>query len=186
MFFSRSFFRSLRYRIRQNERLLILKVRAAPYSLLAKMAAAKTLAFDAQSISRGLAVGMFWCFVPIPLQMFPAMFFCWLGRANIPVAIISVWISNPLTYVPIFYFEYQIGQWLLDSDADSVTWDGFSHYLQDGDVWSSSWEFLSHIIHPLMQGAIVLSTFMAIIGYVSGLLLFRFLAKKKSHATNPR
>ena len=34
-------------------------------------------------------------------------------HCNLPLSIMLVWISNPVTYVPIFYFTYRIGAWLL-------------------------------------------------------------------------
>ena len=34
-------------------------------------------------------------------------------HCTLPLSVVLVWISNPVTYVPIFYFTYRIGAWLL-------------------------------------------------------------------------
>lgn len=58
----------------------------------------------------GLAVAML---PPIPIQMVLAAFVGVLCRANIPLAVAAVWVSNPLTIAPILYLQRQIGRWLL-------------------------------------------------------------------------
>ena len=40
-------------------------------------------------------------------------------RGNLPLAVGSTWISNPLTYIPIYYFCYEVGVWMLGAPSDS-------------------------------------------------------------------
>ncbi len=40
-------------------------------------------------------------------------------RGNLPVAVASTWISNPFTYLPLYFFCYEIGAWFLGVPVDS-------------------------------------------------------------------
>jgi uncharacterized protein (DUF2062 family) len=66
-----------------------------------------------KSCSSGIAVGIFCAFIPIPFQMLLAAIGAILFRSNILVAVPMVWISNPLTIAPIFYFCYWVGTGVL-------------------------------------------------------------------------
>ncbi|MBE8158632.1 MAG: DUF2062 domain-containing protein, partial [Betaproteobacteria bacterium] len=110
------FFRAAAYYIRTHERQILRRIRFPNKTRAAKIIAAVISAdlirFTDIRVARGMAVGMFWAFVPMPFQMAPAFLFCWLSRANLPVAMACVWISNPFTYLPIFSAQYQIGVWV--------------------------------------------------------------------------
>lgn len=67
------------------------------------------------SACRAFLIGMFWAFVPMPFQMVPATLCALWLRANLPISIGLVWLTNPLTMVPIWYASYHLGSWLLDS-----------------------------------------------------------------------
>ena len=57
--------------------------------------------------AKAFAIGLFWMSIPIPSQMVMAAISAILLRANLPVSVALVWISNPLTMAPIFYFNYK-------------------------------------------------------------------------------
>ena len=54
-------------------------------------------------------MGLFIAFMPIPGHMIVAIMAALLLRVNIPVAAMAVWVTNPLTVVPIFYLAYRLG-----------------------------------------------------------------------------
>lgn len=66
------------------------------------------------STAGGLSVGLFMAFMPIPFQMLLAAPAAILLRVNLPIAAVSVWISNPLTMAPMIYAAYRTGAWLLN------------------------------------------------------------------------
>jgi len=93
--------------------------------------------------SRGLAAGVFaGCFPFFGFQTLLGMALAYLLRGNPILAAASTWISNPFTYVPLYWFNYTIGSRLLGERpggikglhgggaASSVPWE---------DVWSLGW-----------------------------------------------
>lgn len=66
-----------------------------------------------RSASYAVACGLFGAFLPIPGQMVIAGIMAILLRANLPVTIGLVWITNPVTIPPIFYACYRLGCYLL-------------------------------------------------------------------------
>ena len=65
-----------------------------------------------------MAIGVFFAFV-IPLAQAPAAGVTALFlRSNLPVALASTLVSNPLTYAPIYYAAYRVGNALLYSGYD--------------------------------------------------------------------
>ena len=66
------------------------------------------------SVARAFLVGIWFCFIPMPFQMLAAAFFAIWFNANLPLSVVLVWISNPVTMPPMFYFNYKIGAWALD------------------------------------------------------------------------
>ena len=60
--------------------------------------------------AKGLAIGVFsGCFPFFGFQTLIGVFFAKLARGNIVLAAIGTWISNPFTYIPLYYFNYKVG-----------------------------------------------------------------------------
>ena len=65
-------------------------------------------------ISRGLAFGVFaGCFPLFGLQTIIGVLLAVIFRGHKLAAAAGTWVSNPLTYLPIFAFNYKIGEFLL-------------------------------------------------------------------------
>lgn len=62
-----------------------------------------------QSVSRATAIGLFCAYIPLPLQMLPAALLAIIFRANLPISILLVWVSNPLTWIILFTPPYLLG-----------------------------------------------------------------------------
>ncbi len=69
-----------------------------------------------RSCSLAVALGIFCAFIPVPFQMLIAAAMAVWIRANILVTVPLVWISNPLTMAPMFYFCYLTGAVLLETE----------------------------------------------------------------------
>lgn len=109
------------------------------------------------SVARAMAIGLFWAMIPMPLQMLAAAATAIPARGNLPISVGLVWITNPLTMPPIFYFSYQLGTWLMDTPAiempEQVTLAWITRVL------ASHWQ-------PLYLGSIVTGIALALIGYL--------------------
>jgi uncharacterized protein (TIGR03546 family) len=66
-------------------------------------------------IALGMALGIFIGFVPIMgIQMAVVLPFALLFRGNKTAAIAGVWITNPVTVIPIYYVDYKVGHLFTD------------------------------------------------------------------------
>ena len=74
-------------------------------------------------LALGFAVGVFVAFTPtVGFQMLIAGFLSWLINANKALAAATVWISNPGTLVPIYWYCYGIGCAVLATDPIGRGW----------------------------------------------------------------
>ncbi len=137
--------------------------------LLARLMRSDLVRWDRASATRGVAVGMFWAFTPIPLQMLPATLFCWMVRGNLPLAILCVWISNPITVPPILLFEYRIGEILLPVYDVAAPLIG-----ESSSIYASFAGGLSYVL----VGSLVLSVLMSVLSYV--ILFCAFIISDKN------
>ena len=67
-----------------------------------------------RAVCGGLWIGLFVGLLPIPGQTIVSVLLALLLRVNVPLAALVIWISNPLTFVPIFYLAYKIGAIVLN------------------------------------------------------------------------
>lgn len=107
-------------------------------------------------VTRGVAVGLFWGFIPMPMQMLAVMATTPFLRFNVPIAISMVWLSNPITMPPMYYMEYLTGNFLLGREG-----------LEDIEL-SMSWftENFDAILVPLYVGTAFYSIVVTGIIYV--------------------
>ncbi len=63
-----------------------------------------------RQVARGMAIGVLVAFTPpVGLQMILAAILATLSKSNRPAAIAAVWITNPLTALPIYLLTYRVG-----------------------------------------------------------------------------
>lgn len=70
-----------------------------------------------RSVTRGVWIGLFWGFIPMPMQMVAVVLSTFAFRFNVPIAIAMVWLSNPITMPPMYYMEYLTGNFLLGQEG---------------------------------------------------------------------
>ncbi len=75
------------------------------------------LSINRKSVVRGIWVGLFWGFIPMPFQMLGVLVATPLFRFNVPIAITTVWLSNPFTMPPLYYVEYLTGNFILGREG---------------------------------------------------------------------
>lgn len=111
-----------------------------------------------RSVAKGVACGLVVCFLPIPGQTLLATFLAILVCANLPVAILATWVSNPFTFVPLNFLIYQVGAWLLGVSPDLQSYPrSFSHE-------TLSWFFSLGKVYSI--GLSIVSIGSALLGYL--------------------
>lgn len=69
-------------------------------------------------LALGVALGVFFAFIPFfGIQMVFVVLFAWLLKANKLVGAPLVWITNPITIVPIYSFCYWVGVRILGQES---------------------------------------------------------------------
>lgn len=92
------------------------------------------LSVNRKSVSRGVLIGLFWGFIPMPMQMLGVMITTPLFRFNVPIAISMVWLSNPFTMPLMYYMEYLTGNIILGKEGledIELTMEWFSEHFDD-------------------------------------------------------
>lgn len=122
-----------------------------------------------QSVARAVLIGLFLAFIPLPTQMLMAACAALWFKANLPVSVGLVWITNPLTFAPMFYAAYRVGAWLLGIPPESAD------HLTIEWVWS----LLSNGWQPLILGSLVCGLVSAICGYFTVIGLWHWQVVKR-------
>lgn len=111
-----------------------------------------------RSASGAFAVGLFMAFVPLPIQMLLAASAAILFRVNLPISVVLVWLTNPVTIPPMFYFAYLVGTWIVGAPV----------HMEQGS-FQLSYEWLKHelgaIWLPFLLGCFVTGSVSALLGY---------------------
>jgi len=110
-----------------------------------------------KSVPRAFLVGIFCAFLPIPMQMLVAAVLALICRSNLPISVGLVWLTNPLTMPPIFYFTYLVGTSLLGTPPQEFRFE-------------LEWEALTHdmaaIWWPLLFGSLVSGVFFGLLSFL--------------------
>ena len=69
--------------------------------------------FNRRGVALGLALGVFFGLLMPVAQILFAAAAALLLRANIPAAVGSTLITNPITFAPVYYAAYHLGAWML-------------------------------------------------------------------------
>ncbi len=155
----------------------------------------------AHQIAMGVAIGFFVGWLPIVgIQMVVAVVVCQVFRANKIVPIFPIWLTNPVTIVPIYSFNYWVG-WLIVggpplSDLATVLrrmiaapeateemgrfaawWDGVKHSFSE--LLAMGWDMQL----PLWLGCVIVGLALAIPSYY---LTYTFVESFRQAVTKKR
>ena len=110
-----------------------------------------------RSCSLAVALGVFCAFIPVPFQMvIAAVGAIWL-RVNILIAVPTVWISNPVTMPPMFYFCYLVG-----AEIMQIPPEPFEFELSFGWLLSE----LAEIWQPFLLGCLMVGSVLALASFI--------------------
>ncbi len=126
-----------------------------------------------RSVAGAFAVGLFFAWVPLPSQMIMAAATAIFFRTNLPISVMLVWLTNPLTMPPMFYFAYLLGTWILHTPPSHFTFEPTLQWLLHG--MATSWK-------PFLTGCAVLAIGSGILGYIGIQGMWRYSIYKRMAA----
>jgi uncharacterized protein (DUF2062 family) len=112
--------------------------------------------FNRISFCRAIVIALFWGWMPMMFQMIPAAYCAVVFRANLPLSVAGVWISNPITMPAMMYFAYIFGNNIL----------GLNPIYNEFKL-NSEWiiSALGNIWEPLLVGTLIIGVVSSVIGY---------------------
>ena len=125
--------------------------------------------WNKRTISRAFAIGLFCAFMPIPLHTLLAAVLAVVFSSNILLSIALVWVNNPITMVPIFYYTYKLGSFITGMELDP----GFVF------TWEYMLDNLTSTTISLWVGGLFIAPIAGILGYIAILLIYKYRAVKR-------
>ncbi|MDW8336600.1 MAG: DUF2062 domain-containing protein [Tepidimonas sp.] len=125
-----------------------------------------------RSLALGLALGVFFGLL-VPVAQIPlAATLAVLLRANLPAAVASTLVTNPVTFGPVYYGAYKLGQALLGTPAHAgeepptlSTTDEVAGAGSWLDALLQAWDWLTDVGKPLVLGLAVVATIAGVTVY---------------------
>lgn len=127
-------------------------------------------------VARGVAIGLFFGCLPIfGFQIICAITIALFLRANVSAAILSTWITNPITFPAILWLQKQFGDWIIASAIWKKSHIGINIH----------WYYFTKYGEPLLVGSTLSGIIISIIGFFLVILLWEsisLLVKKNKHS----
>ncbi len=124
--------------------------------------------FGRRPVARAAGLGMMVAFCPLPIHMLIAIPLALVSGGNLPILIAVSWLSNPVTYVPVFYTAYRVGILFTGDATRSV------ETLHLSPNWASLQHVFAQIWVPLCIGAIICGAVGGILTYIAVESLWRY------------
>jgi len=117
-----------------------------------------------RSVVRAVAIGLFICFIPLPVHFLLAPLLALLWRANLPLALVTVLLMNPLTFAPAYLGAYWLGSQLTGEPLAAL-------HFEPNWQWVDTQ--LAVVWKPFLLGCLVCGTAAALLGYAMVSLWWR-------------
>ena len=125
--------------------------------------------WNKRTIAKAFAIGLFCAFLPMPAHTLLAAILAVVFSANILLSMFMVWVNNPITMVPIYYFTYKLGASIIGIEVD-LGFEFSVGYLMNN---------VGATIIALWVGGLIVSTIAAILGYTTIILIYKYKALKR-------
>jgi len=116
-----------------------------------------------RSASGAFALGLFVMYLPPVGQMFIAAAGAITFRVNLPISVSLVWITNPITIPPMYYFAYLVGSWILGTPIQA----------RHMEFWVE-WHNWLTLLAPMTVGCLVCGAVCSVLGYFAVQALWRW------------
>jgi hypothetical protein len=125
-----------------------------------------------RTVARAFGAGIVIAFIPLPVHLPLAVFTALVARLHVPTIVATIFLVNPLTAVPVYYFAYRVGV--------AVT-----HFRPETFEFALTWDWLQHGLGPLWQPFLIGCAVSGVgLGLLGWLLLDRawVLAVRRAYA----
>ena len=125
--------------------------------------------WNKKTIAKAFAIGFFCAFLPMPAHTLLVAILAVLFSANVLLSILIVWVNNPITMVPIYYFTYKLGASIMGIEIDPDFEFSFGYLMDNFGATTIA----------LWIGGIVVSIVSAILGYFTIITIYTYKAFKR-------
>lgn len=132
--------------------------------------------FSRKGIAMGMALGVFFgLLIPVAQIPFSAGLAVVL-RANVPMAVASTLVTNPVTFGPVYYGAYHLGVLVLGRKSSSLP-EGLMPVEEDESAGDRSWtERMSDWFHKMTTVGKPLAVGLVILAFVFGVLVYALVS----------
>ncbi|MEO9600423.1 DUF2062 domain-containing protein [Parasphingorhabdus sp.] len=132
--------------------------------------------FTRRSVPRGVALGMLAAFLVPVGQIFAAVFLALPVRANVPIAAITTFITNPFTYPLWIGAAHKVGEFALQIDAMTASQPINTQMQSEFGIWLS---WLVREIGVTAFGFLLFAIFFSVAGYFVSSFAWRWWIGRK-------
>lgn len=144
-----------------------------------------TLDDSPHSIALGTSIGMFLALTPtVGIQMLLVVLlaaathrFFYFNRV---AALITVYVSNPITTIPLYWFFYEVGRSFVGGELTRQDFDGILDYNNFNEWWDTVLMLFIEIGEPLLVGSAIVATIGGVATYPLMLWLLRKIGASES------
>ncbi|GGD96002.1 hypothetical protein GCM10011515_14910 [Tsuneonella deserti] len=133
--------------------------------------------FTRRSVPRGVALGMLVGIIVPFAQILFASLMCLPIRANVPIAALTTFVTNPFTTPLIWVLGYNIGSWMLRVDAMTVI--APVNKAMERSEFGDMLQWLTGATLVTAFGLVVLAVVAAAISYLVSGFVWRFVVANK-------
>ncbi|MCS6785483.1 MAG: DUF2062 domain-containing protein [Thiobacillaceae bacterium] len=143
------------------------------------------------SVAGGVAAGLFGGMIPAPIQILTAALLAIVFRVNLPVAVATTLLTNPLTWPFIIVGAMWIGTLVTGEQATALQPFQFDWFTGDfGRLLPELWGWLMGMGKPFALGLLILAALAAAAGYLLvqfawRLYIFAYLRRRRARRPTP-
>lgn len=130
------------------------------------------------SVAKGVAIGLVTGLVPGPFQILSAAACAIAFRANLAVAALTTFYTNPITFIPLYILAYKIGAIATGTTAPPPPIAEFNA-LGLVEIIKQSFFWIYSLGDTLLIGLAIQSTLFAVIGYFGVQFGWRWMVLRK-------
>lgn len=146
-----------------------------------------TLQDSTDNVLNGFTLGVFIGFLPIMgVQIMLVLAISLVARFNVIAATIAVFITNPLTAIPIYLFNTQVGVWVLGSKISRQDFLNLRNVQSADEFFTIVMNLGYAVLWPLCLGSLIVALVCSLLTYfgMKPILKKYHNWKKEEHAGN--